>query len=48
MLISTVQVSVVLIFVGISLFAVIPLVHVESRLVGDNDALLGAGTFVNT
>ena len=45
MLISMVQVSVVLIFVGISLLAIIPLV--ESRLVGDNDAFLGAGTFVN-
>ena len=42
MLISTVQVRVVLIFFGIS----IPLL-VESRLVGDNDAFLGAGTFVN-
>ena len=47
MLISTVQVSMVLIFVGISLLAVIPLVESRCRLVGDNDALLGAGTFVN-
>ena len=44
MLIS-VHVRVALIFVGISSLAVIPLV--EPRLVGDNDAFLGAGAFVN-
>ena len=46
MLISTVQVRVALIFIGISLLAVIPLV--ESTLAGDNGAFLGVGTFVNS
>ena len=41
MLISTVQVLVALIFVGISLLAVIPLVE-------SNDAFQRAGTFVNS
>ena len=46
MLVSTVQVCVAaLIFIGISVLTVIPLV--ESRLVGDNDEFLRAGAFVN-